>query len=48
MKNQLIKITQKLAEKVKARKYAKMEDAQVPKVKKSNASVFRQLLYQKL
>ena len=49
MKNQIQKLTQKLTDKIKCRKYEKMEEeAQVPKVKQSNPSVYRQLLYKKL
>ena len=48
MKNQLKKLTQKLADKVKCRKYEQMEEVKFPKVKKSNASVYRQLFYEKL
>ena len=48
MKNKVKKLAQKLADKVKYRKNEQMEDVQVPKVKQQNASIYRQLLYQKL
>ena len=47
MKNQLIKLTQKLSEKIKSRKYEQMVDVKQPKVKRSNASKYKQLLYTK-
>ena len=43
-----MKLTQKLADKVKSRKYEQLEEVKLPKVKKSNASVYRRLLYKTL
>ena len=48
MKNQLKKITQKIAEKIQSRKYEQICDEAKPKIKKSNAFIHKQLLYTKL
>ena len=48
MKNQIKKLTQKLADKIKCRKYDRMEEVQVTEVKQSNASILRQFLYEKI
>ena len=48
MKNQITKFAQKLADKVTSKKYEKMVDGELPKVKKANASIYKQLLYKKL
>ena len=48
MKNQIKKIAQKMADKITSKKYEQMTDYELPKVKKANASVYKQLLYNKL
>ena len=41
------KLTQKLSDKIKCRKYEQVTDEKPPKVKRSNASVYKQLFYTK-
>ena len=48
MKNQLQKLTQKLAEKISSKKYEQMIDPTVPTIKKSNANFCKKLFYNKL
>ena len=48
MKNQITKLAQKLADKITSKKYEQMIDVELPKVKKANASIYKQLLYNKL
>ena len=48
MKNQFTKLAQKVADKIKSKKYEKMGDSELPQVKKANASIYKQLLYSKL
>ena len=48
MKNQLAKLAQNLADKITSKKYEQIIDSESPKVKKANASIYKQLLYSKL
>ena len=48
MKNQITKLAQKLADKITSKKYEQMIDGELPKVKKANTSVCKQLSYSKL
>ena len=48
MKNQLTKLAQKLADKITSKKYEQMTDSELPEVKKANASIYKQRLYNKL
>ena len=48
MKNQLQKLTQKLADKISNKKYEQMIDPTVPTIKKSNANFCKKLFYNKL